>query len=136
MSEMFSMCRVGCAWASQFKPAGPKSGLVILRVFVPLCVFVSTRFYSGGTNLADKDVDQCSSPVKKLLRFFKKSRDGWKAKHHEWKEKAKRLSNQRRAVEKSRQHWQERASTAERRVAELERQVEELKFCGGATILG
>lgn len=86
--------------------------------------------------MANKDVDQCSSPVKKLLRFFKKSRDGWKAKHHKWKETAKRLSNETRAVKKSRQHWRQRASAAERRIAELERQVAELKFCGGATILG
>jgi polyhydroxyalkanoate synthesis regulator phasin len=86
--------------------------------------------------MANKDVDQFASPVKKLMRFFKKSRDGWKAKHREWKEKAKLLSNQTRAVEKSRQQWRERASAAERRVAELERQVEKLKFCRSATIHG
>src|SRR5579872_4018256 len=87
-------------------------------------------------NMASKDVDQCSSPVKKLVRFFKKSRDGWKAKHREWKEKGKLLSNQTRAVEKSRKKWRERASAAEQRVAELERQLEELKSCCGATSHG
>ena len=82
--------------------------------------------------MAIKDVDQFSSPVGKLVRFFKKSRDGWKAKHRKWKEKAKVLSNQTRAVEKSRQQWRERASAAEQRVAELERQLEELKSCSTA----
>ena len=82
--------------------------------------------------MANKYLDGFSSPVRKLLAFFKKSRDGWKAKHHELKEKVKLLSNQTRAVEKSRQHWRERASSAEQRVAELERQLEELKFCCGA----
>ena len=86
--------------------------------------------------MANKYLDQFSSPVRKLLRFFKKSRDGWKAKHRELKEKVKLLSNQTRAVEKSRKHWRERASAAEQRVAELERQMEELKFCCGATSHG
>ena len=86
--------------------------------------------------MANKYLDEFSSPVRKLLAFFKKSRDGWKAKHRELKEKAKLLSNQTRAVEKSRQHWRERASTAEQRVAELERQVEELKLCCSATSHG
>lgn len=83
--------------------------------------------------MAIKYLDEFSSPVKKLLRFFKKSRDGWKAKHHELKEKAKLLSNQTRAVEKSRQHWRERAGAAEQRVTELERQMEELKLCCSGT---
>ena len=73
-------------------------------------------------------LNQFSSPVSKLVRFFKNSRDGWKAKHQELKKTAKLLANQTRAVEKSRDSWQERANAAEQRITELERQIEELKF--------
>ena len=83
--------------------------------------------------MASAFMDQFSSPVSKLVRFFMESRDNWKAKHHELKKKAILLSNQTRAVEKSREQWRERASEAEQRVVELEHQLEELKFhCGTA----
>ncbi len=77
-------------------------------------------------------LNQFSSPLSKLVRFFRDSRDGWKAKHHELKKTAKLLSNQTRAVEKSRDSWQERARVAEQRVAELEVQIEQLKLRGGS----
>jgi hypothetical protein len=77
--------------------------------------------------MASKELSQCSSPLRKLVRFYKRSRDAWKAKHAEWKEECKKQSNQTRAVEKSRAGWRERAETAEKRLRELEREVEELK---------
>jgi len=77
--------------------------------------------------MAHKDLDALSSPPRKLLPFFKKSRDAWKDKHHEVKGECKLLSNQARAVEKSREKWRERAKTAEQRVKELEREIEQLK---------
>ena len=67
------------------------------------------------------------SPVRKLMSFFEKSRNGWKEKHQQSKARCKNLSNQVRAVEKSRQQWREWAEEQERRVRELEREVEELK---------
>jgi hypothetical protein len=78
--------------------------------------------------MAGKDLDELLSPAHKLLPFFKKSRDGWKDKHHEVKDENKLLSNQTRAVEKSREKWRERAKTAEQQVKELEREIEQLKF--------
>jgi hypothetical protein len=78
--------------------------------------------------MVSKDLDELSSPPRKLLPFFKTSRDGWKAKHHEVKEECKLLSNQVRAVEKSREKWRARAEAAEQRVKELEREIEQLKF--------
>jgi hypothetical protein len=75
-----------------------------------------------------KDLDELLSPASKLLPHFKKSRDGWKGKHHEVKKEHKLLSNQTRAVEKSREKWRERAKTAEQRVKELEHAIEQLKF--------
>ena len=49
--------------------------------------------------------DELKSPVRKLVRFFRSSRDGWKSKYQEAKRNNKRLVNQVRVVEKSREHW-------------------------------
>ena len=63
------------------------------------------------------------SPLPKLLAFFRRSRDGWKAKYQELKRKFKLEHNQRWAVEKSRQKWRQKCELAQQRVAELEQQV-------------
>lgn len=78
--------------------------------------------------MADSYLSRFASPVSKLVRFFEKSRDRWKAKHRALKGTCKFLQNQTRAVEKSRESWRARATAADQRVAELERQVEQLKF--------
>ena len=54
------------------------------------------------------------SPLQKLVKFFRKSRDGWKAKCQEAKTLNKRLATQVRAVEKSRAAWRQKAEAAER----------------------
>ena len=52
---------------------------------------------------ATETTDRCyKSPRRKLLAFFEKSRDRWKAKHRELKKRLKKEQNQVRAVEKSR----------------------------------
>lgn len=71
------------------------------------------------------------SPRSKLIRFFQKSRDAWKAKHHELKNTCKYWENQARAVEKSRMAWRQRAETSEQRLAQLEAEIEGLKFGDG-----
>lgn len=75
---------------------------------------------------------QFSSPMSKLVRFFERSRDRWKAKHRKLKDERKLLLNQTRAVEKSRGAWRGRASSAEQRVTELERELADLKSCPGS----
>lgn len=60
------------------------------------------------------------SPLRKLVRFFQRSRDQWKKKHHALKKDIKREQNQRRAVERSREYWRAKAARTERRVCELE----------------
>jgi chromosome segregation ATPase len=80
--------------------------------------------------LASKDVNEYKSPVRKLVRFFVGSRDGWKTKYAKAKKKCKRLSNQVRAVEKSREEWRSRAEQRDRRIAELEEEVAGLKSSG------
>ena len=67
------------------------------------------------------------SPVLKLVKFFRTSRDGWKAKYQQVQRDNKRLANQTRAVEKSRAHWRQAAKAAGGRNCELERELRELK---------
>jgi hypothetical protein len=65
-------------------------------------------------------VDELKSPVKKLVAFFRRSRDDWKTKYFEKRDKAILLANQVRAVEKSREQWRMKAEAAEQRAKELE----------------
>lgn len=67
---------------------------------------------------------QYKSPVRKLLRFFERSRDGWKRKCKEAKVTVKRLANRVRSLEKSRGQWKEQAG---RQAEELRRLRQELK---------
>lgn len=76
-----------------------------------------------------------TSPLRKLVAFFQKSRDGWKAKHHAVKVELKREQNQRRAVEKSRADWRAKAEVAKRRIEELERELAEVKKSAGRRAL-
>ena len=67
------------------------------------------------------------SPIRKLVSFFRSSRDGWKEKYQESKRENKRLGNQVRAVEKSRAHWRQVAQAKGRHVRQLERELEAAK---------
>ncbi len=64
------------------------------------------------------------SPDYKLLPFFHRSRDGWKAKAQERKLRVKRLKNRVAALEESRRKWKEKAHAYESRIAELEEEFE------------
>jgi len=63
------------------------------------------------------------SPQRKLVRFFEKSRDQWKAKCLEAKARVKRLSNRIRFLEKSKDHCKDRIRELEADRARLEAQV-------------
>ena len=67
----------------------------------------------------------CSSPPRKLLRFFLKSRDQWKAKCQRAKAPVKRLENRVRFLEKSKAHWKAKAQTLEKEKAHLKAQAQE-----------
>jgi hypothetical protein len=73
------------------------------------------------------EATEFKSPQRKLVRFFRRSRDSWKRKYMESKRLRKKLSNQVRAVEKSRAHWKEIARKERQRSRELGRELEELK---------
>ena len=77
------------------------------------------------------ETKELRSPVRKLVRFFRSSRDGWKAKCQEWKRNNKRLSNQVRAVETSRDRWKQIAKAERRRVRRLEQELEAAKNIAG-----
>ena len=77
------------------------------------------------------ETKELRSPVRKLARFFRSSRDGWKTKCQEWKRNNKKLSNQVRAVEKSREHWKQIAKAERQRVRQLERELEAAKNIAG-----
>ncbi len=59
------------------------------------------------------------SPVRKLARFFEKSRDQWKAKCREAKRSIKYLKNRVRFLEESRDGWKSRAQALEARVQQM-----------------
>ena len=59
------------------------------------------------------------SPTRKLMRFFERSRDGWKRKRQEAKVLNRRLSNRVRKLEASRDRWKERARSHEEELRQL-----------------
>ncbi len=67
------------------------------------------------------------SPPRKLARFFEKSRDQWKAKHHKSKATVKRLKNRVRFLEKSKAHWKNRVEELETEVARRQAREQTLK---------
>ena len=73
------------------------------------------------------DAKTYKSPDYKLLPFFHRSRDGWKAKAQERNLHIKRLKNEVAAARGSRRKWKEKARAYESRIAELEKELEEQK---------
>ena len=67
------------------------------------------------------------SPLRKLARFFNRSRDGWKAKYFAKKEQCKLMGNQARAVEKSRAKWRETAKQAQEQIRHLQQELDQYK---------
>lgn len=67
------------------------------------------------------------SPVKKLAKFFEKSRDQWKAKCKEAKAKIKYLNNKVRDLEKSREKWKQKSKQGEVELKKLKNELEALR---------
>ena len=63
-----------------------------------------------------------TSPPRKLIRFFEKSRDQWKAKCQRAKATVKRLENRVRFLEKSKAQWKSKAQALEKENAHLKAQ--------------
>jgi hypothetical protein len=67
------------------------------------------------------------SPLHKLLSFFEKSRDGWKAKCFAAKRKGKALANNVFALTKSRDRWKVLARQHRDEVERLRQELEQAK---------
>lgn len=66
------------------------------------------------------------SPRRKLVRFFEKSRDQWKTKHHQAKADAKRLTNRVRFLERSKADLQKQVAELQRALAQHHAQAKTL----------
>ena len=64
------------------------------------------------------------SPQRKLVRFFLRSRDGWKRKCQRAKASIKRLTNGQRALERSRDRWKTLAKQQREELRNLRRELE------------
>jgi len=67
------------------------------------------------------------SPKAKLLRYFERSRNGWKRKCREAKDDVKRLSNNVAALKRSRGRWKVLAKQRVGEIEQLRRELEEIK---------
>ena len=67
------------------------------------------------------------SPVRKLARFFEKSRDQWKAKCRKAKATVKRLKSRVCFLEESRDRWKSQAKELRAKVAQMEAEKSELQ---------
>lgn len=67
------------------------------------------------------------SPLKKLVKFFEKSRDNWKSKYLEKKTELKRAKNQINDLKHRKEDWKDRAIEAENKLKEMERDSLEAK---------
>ena len=59
------------------------------------------------------------SPLKKLVKFFEKSRDKWKEKYFEKKKELKRAKNQINDLKQRKEDWKDRAIKAESKLTTL-----------------
>lgn len=76
---------------------------------------------------SDQSAWNWRSPLRKLVRFFRRSRDAWKAKYMAKKRECKLMGNQVRAVEKSRAKWRQAAEEAQQRVVQLQKELEQCR---------
>jgi chromosome segregation ATPase len=68
-----------------------------------------------------------TSPIRKLMRFFKSSRDKWKAKYSELRKQYRVVDNKVRAVTKSRERWRQLAEQAQQEARVLREELESIK---------
>ena len=61
------------------------------------------------------------------MRFFKSSRDKWKAKYAELRKNYRVVDNKVRAVTKSREHWRQMAEQAQQEARRLKEELEGIK---------
>lgn len=70
----------------------------------------------------ESEAKQYKSPRRKLVKFFEKSRDQWKAKSIAAKAQVKYLKNRIRYLEVSQEKWKSKAIELEKELARLKAQ--------------
>ena len=85
-----------------------------------------------GIETTESSAQVWKSPLRKLVQFFKASRDRWKVKYMDMKGEHKLMGNQVRAVEKSRQKWRQVAKHYRKQVHGLQRDLEAYKKSAAA----
>ena len=101
--------------------------MVAWAVFVPLwtiCCALGGLIKEARIVMEDR---QYKSPVRKLLPFFERSRDGWKRKCKEAKVTVKRLANRVQSLQKSRDQWKEQARRQREELRRLRQELEKQK---------
>ena len=68
------------------------------------------------------------SPLRKLVKFFEKSRDNWRNKYFEKKKELKRATNRIYDLELRKNKWKERALKVERQLEEMNKNSSEKKL--------
>jgi chromosome segregation ATPase len=74
------------------------------------------------------EVASFRSPLRKLLRFFVRSRDGWKRKCQQAKWRVQLLGNRVRKLTVSRDRWKEKAQSLRSELARVEAELQALKI--------
>jgi archaellum component FlaC len=67
------------------------------------------------------------SPIKKLIRFFEISRDGWKDKYLTLKKDLKRFKNRIYDLEKRKENWKQEALNSREEIKSLQLKVQEFE---------
>ena len=75
-------------------------------------------------DMMEQAARELKSPLPKLVQFFQRSRNGWKAKYRALKDECRLLGNQVRAVEKSREKWRREAQQAQRQIRQLQQELQ------------
>lgn len=73
------------------------------------------------------ELDSFLSPRTKLLRFFVRSRDGWKKKCRQSKSRVKYLGNRVQKLTASRDRWKQQAQSLTSELELLQAELQELK---------
>ena len=67
------------------------------------------------------------SPVKKLMRFFEKSRDIWKGRNRRSMKRVKSFDTRLRVMRKDRDRWKEQARQRDAELEQLRKELEAVK---------
>jgi hypothetical protein len=75
----------------------------------------------------ERSLGGLKSPLPKLVLFFRRSRNRWKAKYRVLKDEHKLMGNQVRAVERSREKWRQDAQQARQQLRQLQQELQQYK---------